>query len=115
MKKLMFLFLMMCLGVTSRAHAQTSTPNNNAAYTIEVKGNCDQCKKRIEKAAYQVKGVKMASWDMDSHQLRLIINEEKTSLDAVETSIAGVGHDTPNHKAANEVYDNLHHCCKYDR
>lgn len=89
--------------------------NKNAKYTIEVNGNCEQCKKRIEKAAYSVSGVKSAIWDIESHKLSLILNEEKTSISAVKKAIANVGHDADEVKATAEVYENLHHCCKYER
>jgi mercuric ion binding protein len=32
--------------------------NKNAKFTTEVNGNCEQCQKRIQKAAYSVPGVK---------------------------------------------------------
>ena len=89
--------------------------NKNAKYTIEVNGNCEQCKKRIEKAAFSVSGVKSANWDVETHQLSLILNEEKTSVLDVKKAIAKVGHDTDEVKAADAVYDNLHSCCKYER
>jgi len=89
--------------------------NKNAKFTIEVNGNCDMCKKRIEKAAFETKGVKSAIWDIETHQLQLILNEEKSSLFAVEQNIAKVGHDTKNVKATAAEYDNLHGCCRYDR
>lgn len=89
--------------------------NKNAKYDVEVNGNCDQCKKRIEKAAFSVSGVKSAVWHMDDHVLHLIINEEKTSLLDVKKAIAKVGHDTDEVKATDDDYNNLHHCCKYER
>lgn len=104
--------LMLIVGMTTQAQEKK---NKNARYDVEVNGNCDQCKKRIEKAAYSVSGVKSATWHIDDHKLHLIINEEKTSLAAVEKAIAKVGHDTENVKSTDEVYENLHHCCKYER
>jgi len=89
--------------------------NRNAKYSTEVNGNCDQCKKRIEKAALSVPGVKSAVWDMETRQLSLIVNEEKTSLESVENAIAKVGHDAGDKKATASDYENLHSCCKYDR
>lgn len=90
--------------------------NKNAIYTIEVNGNCETCKHRIEKAAYAVKGVKSAVWNIETHQMQLIINEEKTSLDTVKKAIAAIGHDViGSYKAPVEVYEKLHHCCKYER
>lgn len=89
--------------------------NKNAKYNVAVNGNCELCKKRIEKAAYSVSGVKSAEWNMDDHTLHLIINEEKSSLLNVENSVAKVGHDTDNVKATDENYESLHTCCLYDR
>ena len=69
----------------------------------------------IQKAAYAVSGVKSAIWNIETHQLSLILNEEKTSLLEVKKAIAKVGHDTDEVKTTKEDYDNLHHCCKYER
>ena len=95
--------------------AQETKKNKNAKYSIEVNGNCEQCQKRIQKAAFSVKGVKNAIWDIDTHQLSLIINEEKCSLIDVKKKIASIGHDSDDVKAPDAVYNNLHSCCKYDR
>lgn len=98
-----------------KAELSEAKKNKNAKYDIEVNGNCEQCKKRIEKAAYSVPGVKSAEWQIEDHTLHLIVNEEKTSLATVKKAIAKVGHDTDEAKATQEDYDNLHHCCKYER
>lgn len=95
--------------------AQAQQAKKNAKYTIEVNGNCEQCQKRIQKAALSVSGVKSASWNVETHQLSLILNEEKCTLPDVEKAVAKVGHDTKNVKATEKDYDNLHSCCKYDR
>ncbi len=105
---------MMLLVVTLSAQAQ-EVKNKNAKHTIFVNGTCEQCQNRIQKAAFSVKGVKSASWSIESHNLTLTINEEKTSIVAVKKAIAKVGHDTDDLKATQEDYDNLHSCCKYDR
>ena len=52
---------------------------------------------------------------MDDHMLHLIINEEKCSLLDIKKAVAKIGHDTDEAKATDEVYENLHSCCKYDR
>ncbi len=89
--------------------------NKNAKYVIEVNANCEQCQKRIQKAAYTVQGVKSAIWNIETHELGLILNEEKSTLTEIKQAIAKVGHDTDVVKAKVEDYDNLHHCCKYER
>jgi periplasmic mercuric ion binding protein len=89
--------------------------NKNAKYTFEVNGNCEQCQKRIQKAAYSVNGVKSANWDIETRQLIIIINEEKCSVLDIKKAIAKVGHDTDEIKATDEDYEKLHSCCLYER
>ena len=114
--------MMLMIGVTSfaqetrsKAELSEAKKNKNAKYNVEVNGNCEMCKKRIEKAAFSVPGVKSATWHTDDHMLHLIVNEEKCSLKDVEKAIAKVGHDTKNVKATDEDYDKLHGCCQYER
>jgi cation transport ATPase len=112
MKKLILVLLVTFTGFSAQAQEQK---NKNAKYDIEVNGNCEMCKKRIEKSAYTVDGVKSAQWDIDTHTLHLILNEEKTTVLDVKKAIAKVGHDTDEVKATQEVYDKLHGCCQYER
>jgi cation transport ATPase len=87
--------------------------NKNAKATIEVNGVCGMCKHRIEKASIQAKGVKSATWNMETHQLSLVYNEGKTDLNTIQQSIADSGHDTQDIKAKDEVYEAIDPCCKY--
>lgn len=112
MSKKIILILMLMVGFITLAQEKK---NKNAEYDIEVNGNCEMCKKRIEKAAISVKGVKSAVWHQDDKILHLIINEEKCALLEVEKSIAAVGHDTQNVKATEEQFQQLHGCCQYER
>lgn len=111
MKKLV-LFLALTISFAGTAQEKK---NKNAKVSIEVNGNCEQCKRRIEKAAFSVGGVKSATWHIDTHQLDLIINEQKCSLADVEAAVAKVGHDNEGAKATDEAYGQLHACCKYER
>lgn len=113
MKKIIIVLLVSLFGFA--VQAQESKKNKNAKANIEVKGNCDMCKKRIEKAAYSVAGVKSAVWHADDQQLHLIYNENKCSKTAVQKAVAKAGHDTQEIKATEVDYDNLHSCCQYDR
>lgn len=85
------------------------------AEKFEVKGSCGMCESRIEKAANSVKGVTGADWNKETKMLKFTIDESKTTLTKVQMAIAKVGHDTPTHKAKDEVYNALPNCCKYDR
>ena len=81
--------------------------------TFEVKGNCDMCQKRIEKAAKAIKGVTSARWNKQNSQLSLVYDNKLTSPEKVQKALATVGHDTGNFKAEKAVYDKLPGCCKY--
>lgn len=112
MKNIVIVLAIFLAGFTANAQAKT---NKNAKYTTEVNGNCEQCQKRIQKAALSVNGVKSVNWSIETHQLSLILNEEKTDLLSVKKAVAKVGHDTDLIKATNADYENLHSCCKYER
>lgn len=87
--------------------------NKNQKVAFEVNGKCEMCKMRIEKACMSVKGVKYALWDVTSHQLDLIIDENKTNAMAIKSAVANVGHDTKELKAPDDVYEKIHPCCMY--
>jgi cation transport ATPase len=91
----------------------TFSQNKNAKASIEVDGVCMMCKNRIEKACLKTKGVKSAIWNVETHELKLIFDERKTDLMAIQTNIAAVGHDTKEVKAKEEVYNALNPCCLY--
>lgn len=112
MKKLIFVMFVTLMGITAQAQ---ETKSKNAKHDIAVNGNCEMCKKRIEKAAYSVKGVKSAQWHQDHQDLHLIIDENKCSLEDVSKAIAAAGHDTKLAKAKDEDYESLHTCCMYER
>lgn len=111
----MLILMVAFVGISAQAQEKTTKENKNAKYDIEVNGNCEMCKKRIEKAAYSVKGVKLAQWHQDHQDMHLIIDENKTSIDEVHKAIAAAGHDTNKVKADDEVYEELHGCCMYER
>lgn len=112
MKKVVFIVFFITFSLLSFAQ---ESPSENEKNSIEVLGNCDMCKKRIEKAAFSVKGVKYASWDNSSGQLRLIYNGLKTDIGTIEKQIAAAGHDTEHHNASKDIYDQLPACCQYVR
>lgn len=106
MKKLIVLVSLL---VASSSLAQVK----NATATFEVDGVCGMCKKRIEKACITTKGVKSASWDIETHVLTVFFDERKTNLNAIKKNISAAGHDTNDFKAPEEAYNNIDPCCKY--
>ncbi|MDA9630687.1 heavy-metal-associated domain-containing protein [bacterium] len=111
MKKILLIMLI----TLPLALSGQSKGKKNTKATFEVSGNCEMCQKRILKAAFSVKGVKMANWDIPSHLMSVIYDSNKISLDSLQHTIALAGHDTPLVKAIETTYDKLPMCCLYER
>ena len=107
MKTILITFTILFIGTFSYGQ------NKNAKASIEVDGVCMMCKKRIEKASIKTKGVKSASWNLDTHELRLIFDENKTSVEQISSNVTAVGHDTKSFIASKDAYESLNPCCKY--
>ncbi len=82
-----------------------------AQQTVKVWGNCDMCKRTIEKAAVAA-GAEGATWDKATKQLTI---PGKADLKKIEQAIALVGYDTQNFTAKDEAYLSLPECCQYER
>lgn len=92
-------------------HVGHSTATEQTSFGV--KGSCEMCKERIEKAAMNVKGVQSAHWKAEKQSVHLQFDPKQTSADAISKVITKVGHDTDQHKADKSVYDQLPGCCKY--
>ena len=91
-----------------------SQPNRIKKIKFQVNGVCEMCKNRIE-TALDVKGIKLADWNIKTKFCRVKFNSEVISENDIYKLISGVGHDTPIYKASDEDYNNLYHCCHYVR
>ncbi len=80
--------------------------------SFEVSGICGMCEERIE-SAVDVKGVKYADYDLETHTLSIIYNPKHLTEDEIHGLLNAVGHDTEKSKASDEQYDSVHDCCKY--
>ena len=114
MKKLIFIFSAFLISFSAQAQdIQEVKKKKNARVAFEVNGICGMCKKRIETAALKTRGVKFAIWDVRTHQINIILDERKTTLETLKTNIANVGHDIKGFKASDKAYKTVHPCCKY--
>tara|TARA_B100000965_G_scaffold45120_1_gene33037 strand:+ start:943 stop:1320 length:378 start_codon:yes stop_codon:yes gene_type:complete len=119
MKKLLLLMTFILFISFSKSDFISSAEDNSDQVqktertSFAVKGNCKMCKKRIEKAALSVKGVKMATWDIPSNMIDIIYDNKKLELKEIHNKIASVGHDTDKVKSSEDVYDELPMCCQY--
>ena len=109
MKKLFIIYLLISPFVLEAQN------KNIEKVSFEVSGNCEICKKRIEKSALTVKGVKAANWDIPSNLISIVYNPNRVTLLKIQNSIAQVGHDTKLAKAPDKIYNELPMCCIYKR
>ena len=99
---------MLALFFSLNIQAQTTVTTS----TISVKGNCGECKERIENAA-DIKGVKNSIWSEKTHVLSVTYDSKKVSLEQIENAIAKAGHETSSQKANDVSYKALPSCCQY--
>lgn len=87
---------------------------NSVTEKVKINGNCGMCKSNIEKAG-SVKKIATVVWDKDTKMATLTYDSKVTSQDEILKRVAAAGYDSARFKAADEVYNNLHGCCQYDR
>lgn len=107
-----FLLVLCCLLIYSFTYAQKKIYSRDTTIVFTVYGNCQMCKDRIEAAA-KGKGVRSATWNIESKLLALDYDPSVTSADKVHQRIADAGHDTQLKKARDFIYDQLPECCHY--
>ncbi len=78
---------------------------------IEVKGECDMCKEKIE-AALDIPGVSFAEWDIESKMLTVRYNDKKVTEDQIHTVMSELGYATSKMAANKEAQNKLDDCCK---
>ena len=82
---------------------------------FKVYGNCETCKKRIEKATKGMNGVESGVWDVNTKIFTLKYDPAKVQPKEVEAKIAQAGHDNELHVADQKTYKSLPECCQYKR
>lgn len=100
-------FICSCIALTASAQ-KTKTE------TFSVNGNCGMCESKIEKAAIAA-GASSAEWNKDTKIITVKFKSTESNLAKIQKSIADAGYDNAGAKAADDTYDKLHGCCKYDR
>jgi copper chaperone CopZ len=81
-------------------------------HTFTVKGVCNDCKSRIEDAAY-IKGVKEAKWDKQTQELSVIYRSSKTNPDAIKAAVLKTGHTVDSTEGNEKAYEALPACCQF--
>jgi copper chaperone CopZ len=105
MKQVLILLPILLLALVANAQKK-------AEISFEVSGVCGMCENRIE-GSLDVSGIIMADWDVETKDLKVAYKTKKISEKDIHQLVADVGHDTDQIKASDEVYANIHGCCKY--
>ncbi len=111
MKLSHFIFCIIILLLASQSVvAQTPLQTD----TITVNGECESCKKRIEKTTLSV-GVIAANWNETTKNLVVTYAPAKVTNAQIQLAIAAAGHDTEKATASKAAYLKLPECCQYER
>ena len=87
---------------------------NAKTEVIKVYGNCGMCETNIEKAGNSKKTAKV-DWNQETQMATITYDTKKTNTDEILKKIALSGYDSDKFLAPDDVYNNLHGCCQYDR
>lgn len=87
---------------------------NATTETVKIYGNCGMCEKTIEKAG-NLKDIAKIDWNVDTKMATITYDTKKTNQDEILKRIALSGYDSDKFLAPDDVYNNLHGCCQYDR
>jgi copper chaperone CopZ len=111
---LSFIAILICSNsLTAQTVKSTQKSTPVVTETLKVSGVCGMCKKRIEKAAFGVKGIESAKWNVKDQLLTVTFDSKKTTKEAIAKRIVAAGHDVEMVKAADKTYAKLPECCQY--
>ena len=87
---------------------------NSKTETVKIYGSCGMCETKIEKAG-TIKKVATVDWNQETQMATLTYDATKTNQDEILKRIALAGYDSDKFLAPDDVYNNLHGCCQYER
>ena len=87
---------------------------NAKTETVKIYGNCGMCETKIEKAG-TIKKMAIVDWNQETQMATLTYDATKTNSGEILKRIALAGYDSDTFLAPDDVYNNLHGCCQYDR
>ena len=100
-----------CVLLSTTSNAQIK---NAKTESVKIYGNCGMCETNIEKAG-NIKKIANVDWNQETQMATLTYDATKTNQDEILKRIALVGYDSDKFLAPDDVYNNLHGCCQYDR
>ena len=116
---LLFAITSITVSCNTQTHSEdtkviTTTSNGITTSIFKVWGNCDMCKETIENSL-KVDGVVSSDWNTETKMISVSFDSAKVNLNQIQKNIALVGYDNVKYTADDQVYNNLHECCQYER
>jgi periplasmic mercuric ion binding protein len=103
--KLVLLFAIIMF-VQTNLFAQTDTVQ------IKTSAICDECKERIENDLSFEKGVKSAKLNLETKEVMVVFNPNKTTAAKIAEAITKIGYDADSLKADAKAFKKLPECCQ---
>jgi cation transport ATPase len=100
------LLLIMTMTFALLANAQTDT------LVVKTSVICDECKERIEHDLSFTKGVKSNVVNLDTKEVTVVYNAEKTDPQKIRIAITKIGYDADSLKADQKAFNKLPLCCR---
>ncbi len=107
-------YIVILVALLSFSTSISGQMENTKVEKVKVLGNCGMCRNNIEKAGFE-ENISSVKWDKNSKIATITYNSKKTNKEDVLKKIAQAGYDSESYLAADETYEDLHHCCQYDR
>jgi copper chaperone CopZ len=99
-------FLFLFLIVSSSMVAQN--PRKTKAI-IKTSAECEFCKKNIEKNLSKIKGIKKVECDFVKHEISVVFNAKKITLDDLKKQIVALGYDADDQNANFDKFKKIEH------
>ncbi len=113
MKTLIKSTLMLCATLAIFTYCESQI-NHSKTDTVKIYGNCGMCKKTIEKAG-NIETVASVNWDKVTKMAIITFDSTKTNRNEILKRISLAGYDSDLFRAPDNIYNNLHVCCQYER
>ena len=98
--------LMLSLAFASIVNAQTDT------LVVKTTVLCDECKERIEHDLSFAKGVKSNVVNLDTKEVTVVYNSDKTDPEKIRLAITKIGYGADSLKADPKAFAKLPLCCR---
>lgn len=99
MQKRIFISLFLLFFAVSSFNAIADNPRK-VKVTIKTSAECIYCKENLEESLKKVKGIKKVNCDYVKHEVYIIYNSKKISIEEIKTKMNGMGYDADDQKAS---------------